>query len=468
MNSSGHNCKGKEQRLFSRPSLKQVKQTKPLKERPVAFRPKGEGNYCVGRSATAVEPTVGAPRSMSVTEILGDAKRIVCLLAWLFAAILISGCAGSQIQGTTYTRHGDGSIGPLIPGVALSFVREDGSAISDTTSDANGRYLITLSPGRYYMLATHADYADYNSAPGFLVVSADTGQIANFFLRAPQITTVLLVRHAEKQNPSSDVPSEPLSTAGHVRAEALREALLRAGVTAVYATEAIRTQDTVAPLAAAFRLPTRVYTDVPALAADVLAQHLGDVILVAAHSNTVATVANAFGAQVPIQAIGDHDNLYVASVTSGVANVVNLQYGAGSTPDIIKNDRRAMTLLLVGTVAPGSSAESEALRHAATKSGATAMYTSVPENPLIAPLATALDLIPVTFNSVDIGTFVNHLLSAHAEDTVVVAGTHEELRQLIRQLGAQPFPVLYVDDIDHLLVVTRFPSGEIRVVPLQY
>jgi hypothetical protein len=87
---------------------------------------------------------------------------------------------------------------------------------------------------------------------------------------------------------------------------------------------------------------------------------------------------------------------------------------------------------------------------------------------LLTPLANALNLLPMTFNGNDILAFANQLVSNHPQDTVVVAGTHDQLSELIRQLGGHPFPIIYASDTDHLILVTRFPSGTIRVVPMRF
>lgn len=391
----------------------------------------------------------------------GNSATVAVLLA-----LLLGGCA-SGLRGGTFVRPVGGGIGATIPGVSLSFVKEDGSAAFATASDASGRYSISLAPGRYYMLASHQDYEDYNSAPGFAVVSSNTRGTANFFLREPQLTTLLITRHGEKQDPNSNAPDEPLSAAGQARALALRETLLRAGVTAVYATDTRRARDTAA-LAAVFRLNTEIYAGANALAGEVLAQHRGDVVLVVAHSDTVATVANAFGTQLPTAAVADFDNLYVVSVAGAASNAVNLQYAADSTPDTTKNDRHAMTLLLVGISAPAGAPEPQQLLHAARKAGVNAIYSSAAANPLVAPLATALGLTPISFTSSDMAAFTDQLIVSHPQDTVVVAASNDELRALIRQLGGHPFPVIYNSDVDHMIVLTRLASGEVRVVPLHY
>lgn len=389
----------------------------------------------------------------------------IVLLALII--LWLQGCA-SGLQGGAFVTPG----GPGIANVSLSFVKEDGSASLAATTSASGRYSISLSPGRYTMLATHVDHEDYNSAPGFAVVSHNSVGTANFFLREPQVTTVLIVRHGEKQDPNSDAQDEPLSAAGQARALALRETLWRAGVTAVYSTDTVRTRGTVAPLASALFLPTQIYSNVNTLATDVLAQHRGDVVLVAAHSNTLATVANAFGAALPTASIADFDNLYVVSVAgstdASTVNAMNLQYAANSTPDATKNDRHAMTLLLVGTAAPASRSQPQELLHAARKAGVSAIYSSTASNPLVAPLGTALGLATTPFHPTDMAAFSNLLIAAHPQDTVMVAASNDELRALIRQLGARPFPVIYNTDLDHLIVVTRFASGAMRLLPLRF
>lgn len=376
---------------------------------------------------------------------------------------LLQGCATGK-QGGAFEQP----VGAAIADVALTFVREDGSASFGTTTNASGRYRISLTPGRYYTLASHPDYEDHSSAPGFSVVNANTMGIANFFLRPPQVTTVLIVRHGEKQNPNSDEPTEPLSTAGLARAQALREALLRSGLTAVYATNTTRTRDTVAPLAAAFRLPTQSYSAPAALASEVLTQHAGDVVLVAAHSNTMATVANAFGAALSTASIADFDNLYVVSVAGDSTSAMNLQYAADSVPDVSKNDRHAMTLLLVGTNAAAGGALPQELLHAARKAGVSTIYASVATNPLVTPLANTLGLAVTGFNAADMSSFSSQLIASHPQDTLVVAASNDELRALIRQLDARPFPVIYDRDLDHLIVITRFASGAMRVLPLRF
>jgi 2,3-bisphosphoglycerate-dependent phosphoglycerate mutase len=381
--------------------------------------------------------------------------------------LLLAGCAAG-LQGHTYTRAADGGIGPVVPQVALSFIREDGGTGTTAQSDAAGRYTVSLQPGRYYVLATHPQREDYASAPGFAVVPANRRGTLNVFLREPQVTTVLIVRHAEKQDPASNVPTEPLSVEGLARADLLREVLFRSGATAVYSTDAVRTRSTVAPFASAFQLPVQVYANPTALATEVLASRRGDVVLVAAHSNTIAAVANAFGAGVPNASMEDYDNLFVLSAAGTSVNLLNLQYGVPSSPDTPLNQRQAMTLLLVGNSVPPGSQLPQRLLQTGRKAGVGAIFTSTANNALLAPLAAELGLNPTLFDGTDPQALANQLIASHAQSTVLVSGSNDELRQLLRQLGAYPFPVIYAHDLDHLVVVTRFPSGAVRVVPLRF
>src|SRR5687767_15049965 len=62
------------------------------------------------------------------------------------------------------------------------------------------------------------------------------------------ITTVILIRHTEK-NVEPDNPNPALSPDGIERAQTLVHVLGQSGISAVYATQYIRTQLTVAPVA---------------------------------------------------------------------------------------------------------------------------------------------------------------------------------------------------------------------------
>src|SRR5262245_3459043 len=72
---------------------------------------------------------------------------------------------------------------------------------------------------------------------------------------------VILVRHAELAGAAMAPPQDvPLSDAGQARAARLASLLKDAGITAIYTTEFLRTQQTAAPLAQALQL---AITEIP-------------------------------------------------------------------------------------------------------------------------------------------------------------------------------------------------------------
>jgi 2,3-bisphosphoglycerate-dependent phosphoglycerate mutase len=121
-------------------------------------------------------------------------------------------------------------------------------------------------------------------------------------------STIFIVRHGEKADSSND---SDLSEAGRARAEALAKMLKDKNITAVYATEFKRTQQTAAPLAKALGLTviTVQSKDKDALVAKLRASD-GNALVVG-HGNTIPDLVKALGISEPIN-IGenDYDNLF--------------------------------------------------------------------------------------------------------------------------------------------------------------
>lgn len=122
--------------------------------------------------------------------------------------------------------------------------------------------------------------------------------------------TIFFVRHAEKAATGGD--DMDISEAGRARAEALVTVLKDAGISAIYATELKRTQQTAAPVAKALKLEPAV---IPAKDnAGLLAKLQGSSgnILVVGHGNTIPDLVKALGITTPINiAENDYDNLFV-------------------------------------------------------------------------------------------------------------------------------------------------------------
>ena len=146
-------------------------------------------------------------------------------------------------------------------------------------------------------------------------------------------TTVFVVRHTEKVSEESDAV---LSEVGWKRAADLRRVMDDAELSALYASQYVRAQQTLEPTAERLGLEIQVHdaADPEGLAARILAAHRGQVVLVSGHSNTVPGIVAAFGAPEP-SAIGDwdYDDLFVVTVGArGEARVVHLGYGEPSVP----------------------------------------------------------------------------------------------------------------------------------------
>lgn len=140
--------------------------------------------------------------------------------------------------------------------------------------------------------------------------------------------TIFVVRHAEK---GPENPDPALIPAGQRRAAELARVLVGVPVTAIFASEFKRTQETVAPLAAQAGLTTVV---VPAGKLDALIAALqalppGSRAVVASHSNLVHLIVERLsGVKIPMLTDLDYDRLAVVTVSDGgKGEVVVLRYG---------------------------------------------------------------------------------------------------------------------------------------------
>lgn len=147
-----------------------------------------------------------------------------------------------------------------------------------------------------------------------LLFAAVVGVLAALWA-AQDTTTVIVVRHAEKQLDGGKDPR--LTAAGTARAQHLAQQFGAAGLAAVYATPYHRTRDTAAPVAAAAGLEviTTDPSDVDGLAARIRADHRGRTVFVVGHSNTVGKIVQVFGGTAPDEfPETEYDHVYIVSV----------------------------------------------------------------------------------------------------------------------------------------------------------
>lgn len=139
----------------------------------------------------------------------------------------------------------------------------------------------------------------------------------------------IVVRHAEK---ASDDPEDPsLTAAGRERAARLASLMADESITAVYATEFRRTQQTGLPTANQNHMDvTHYFSKGPAseLAAQWLRQHRQGAVLIVGHSNTVPELVGALSGQ-NVEPIPDSqfNRLYRVDIgADGVARLTQSEY----------------------------------------------------------------------------------------------------------------------------------------------
>src|SRR5215212_2942327 len=138
--------------------------------------------------------------------------------------------------------------------------------------------------------------------------------------------TVILVRHADIDLPPGS-RNPPLNAEGRARADTLAGIAGDAGVMAIFTSSFIRTKQTAEPLAARLGLQPQVAPAPPIFAQQVVSGTLGEVIVVAGHSDTVPQMIAALGASPATIGEREFDNLFVVAVAqSAEAGVVRLKY----------------------------------------------------------------------------------------------------------------------------------------------
>ena len=152
----------------------------------------------------------------------------------------------------------------------------------------------------------------------------------------PPNTTIILVRHAEK----ADTTSDPmLSAAGTARADALADSLAHSGIAGIIVTQLQRTRLTAQPLAARLGVvPVVVQAGTPgvdhaaAVAALIRDRFAGKTVLVVGHSNTVPAIIRALGIT-DIVTIPDweYDDMFtVKTDAGGRATLARSRFGVAS------------------------------------------------------------------------------------------------------------------------------------------
>lgn len=154
-----------------------------------------------------------------------------------------------------------------------------------------------------------------------------------WFFESQATTTIIFVRHAEKELGQKD---PGLSFAGKARARELMRVMERVdvdrGVDVIYATQYKRTVETVRPLAMKLGKEILRYdaSDTVSVLQEILKEHKGRISLVSAHSNTIKPMVEELGGSKHLPEIdeAEYDNIYVVVIPwFGKVKTLRFNYG---------------------------------------------------------------------------------------------------------------------------------------------
>ena len=146
------------------------------------------------------------------------------------------------------------------------------------------------------------------------------------------LTTVILVRHAEKKLDDPNNPDPDLTPEGVERAQQIARVFADAGINAIYATQYKRTQQTVKPLADRTGVPVTLLDSkqTEELVNQIQTAHRGQTIFVSGHNTSVPAIVSILSNEkFPPIPETEYDNLFIVTIYRfGKAKVTKLKYGA--------------------------------------------------------------------------------------------------------------------------------------------
>ena len=163
-----------------------------------------------------------------------------------------------------------------------------------------------------------------------------------WFFESQATTTIIFVRHAEKEITNNNDPG--LTDEGKKRVfeltRQLKDADVVAGIDAIYSTPFKRNMQTVGPLAAALNLNIHNYEkdNYEQVLNEIQDNYKGKIILVVGHSDTLPGLMAELGAskKVPVIADNEYDNIYIVSIPwFGKTKTIRLRYGQPYDPDSV-------------------------------------------------------------------------------------------------------------------------------------
>jgi len=151
----------------------------------------------------------------------------------------------------------------------------------------------------------------------------------SFFTWSQELTTFVLVRHAEKAKDGTNDPR--LTEEGLARASDLAALLEKQDISALYSTPYKRTQETLIPIAKATDMAIANYhphSDEKWLET-LVTKHTGGTVVISGHSNTIPNLSNMLLGEELFSQFDDSDyaNLIIIVVTEvGNGKLVRLRF----------------------------------------------------------------------------------------------------------------------------------------------
>lgn len=129
--------------------------------------------------------------------------------------------------------------------------------------------------------------------------------------KQPELTTLILVRHAEKNN---ETDTTTLTADGYNRAERLSRMLINTNLAAIYATPYVRMHLTAKPTAVQKNLAIQDYTphDI-SIIENIVATHYGKTILMIGHNNNIPQIINHY-CGTNLSNLQDYHDIFVLNI----------------------------------------------------------------------------------------------------------------------------------------------------------
>lgn len=142
------------------------------------------------------------------------------------------------------------------------------------------------------------------------------------------ITTIILIRHAEKLSDGTNNPD--LSPEGKDRALKLQTKFAQAGITAIYSTPYQRTMNTVTPLSKTLGIDIQEYNPSDKnFIQSIYRQNMGNTILVSGHSNTTPFAVNSLIGEEKYKDIhhDEYGRIFIVTISDkSKTSVLEIQY----------------------------------------------------------------------------------------------------------------------------------------------